>query len=187
MRKQDTRFKKFIQERRTMLGNRLAELSGTHMIVPLKQEQGILEDGEQFVIISHSVSIRKCGFRLHFREDFRNRDGNPYLYGFSYRLSAPLDAAGEKPIFRYECHPDVGDHENEDNEIAQVEDVKNFTSPYGLIPHFHADIMTIHPIMHLHFPFRRINRIDILVAIIEWLKVDLVHRYYDSGRVQSIK
>jgi hypothetical protein len=169
-----------LQKRKDELEKGLRDISGSRY-VPVKVDKTPTRFGDSRVVFAQAVRIKSGGFHLHIWEDFRDVESSPSLYAFRYFLSPQDDISGESPLFRYECHPDVDDQTPADTSGNEQE---NFRSHYGLQPHFHPDNTISHPIRHLHYPFHRSERVGVVFALFEWIKVDLIRRYYDSGRVQ---
>jgi len=115
--------------------------------------------------------------RLRLRKEFRYISTDPHLYAFAYQVSHETDIEFGCPLFRYECHPDVGDRP-----FAQEanDETSNFQSPYQRHPHFHPDNTSISKIRKLHFPFHREERKSVVFALINWLQIDLIRRFYQS-------
>lgn len=145
--------------------------------------------------LSAIVRIKPSKYYFKIWERFRiDSEGNIQLHRFCYSVteSAIDDAV---PLFRYECHPDLDDSDDEatDGEVStSAEDAVIQDSwkpatirPHGRIPHFHPHYELAHPLRHLHLPFHRDKRTKVVFALIEWLSADLVKRYYDSGRVSA--
>jgi hypothetical protein len=135
------------------------------------------------------VHVRNTDYYLDIWEDFRDFDIDPNLYGFKYALMSHPDPSSE-PAFRYECHPDVADHPEEDDEAPEVAAVqqalaeRDRKNPYETAPHFHPHTELIHPLSRLHFMFHRHERPNVIFSLIAWINRDLVKRFYDSGRVR---
>jgi hypothetical protein len=138
-------------------------------------------DDSARAIIRSEVRVQKTHCYFNIWEDFRDLDGSPLLYAFTYSLRA--QDPGLNPFFRYECHPDVGDPVSDDDEAEGATVIRN---TYGLRPHFHPSAGIPHPISRLHYPFQRSERGSIVFSLIAWLDVDLVKRFYNAGRVVSI-
>ncbi|MFL6335349.1 MAG: hypothetical protein ACJ754_18710 [Pyrinomonadaceae bacterium] len=171
-----------LKERRERLRQNLNRLANAQFTL-VRFEDDPTEDDLPRAILKGSVRVRKTNYLFHVWEDFRDSDGRPFLYGFTYSLQSQ-DPASE-PVFRYECHPDVEDqdpshNEEEESEINVDWDKRN---PYGLYPHFHPHKSLSHPISRLHYPFQRSEREGIVFSLIAWIDRDLVKRFYDSGRV----
>jgi hypothetical protein len=162
---------KELQNRKHELQTAFNNLSGSPEIVIGNTRQ--TKNGDTVIEFSHSVRVRPTGLRLHIREEFRDIDTDPKLHSFSYQVTGESDLHREKPIFRYECHPDAGDPENENDG-----DLTLFRSPYQATPHFHPDGTDREKIRKLHFPFHREERKRVVFAIVAWLRVDLVKRFY---------
>jgi hypothetical protein len=158
-----------LRERRDRLGRAFNSLSGTAEIV--KSDEIFLHDGEPVIQFSHSVRVARAGVRLVMWEEFRRIESDPQLFGFSYRVAKEDDIAGDKPLFRFECHPNVSEPNTPEGE---------FKSHYEREPHFHPDETADDPIAKLHFPFHRTERKAVVFAIVNWISVDLVRRFYPS-------
>lgn len=104
-------------------------------------------------------------------EEFRRIETEPQLFGFSYRVAEEEDLEGKNPLFRFECHPTFPDAGTSEDE---------FKSPYEREPHFHPDNTVNQPIAKLHFPFHRAERKAVVFAVVNWIRVDLVRRFFDN-------
>lgn len=164
-----------LQLRKSDLQKALAGLSGAVEIVQAKDRQ--TSDSDMVIEFSRSTRIKKASLRLQIWEQFRDIESEPALYAFSYVVTSDNDVNAESPIFRYECHPDVGDICN----TEQDDEALTFQNPYQAIPHFHPDNTAVGKIQRLHFPFHREERKSIIFALINWLQVDLIKRFYDGN------
>lgn len=158
-----------LRERRERLQRAFNKLSGTAEVV--RSGEAFLSDGEPVIRFSHSVRVAKASVRLVMWEEFRRIESDPLLFGFSYRVTGEDDLTGEHPLFRFECHPNVSDPNTPPDE---------FKSPYAREPHFHPDNTLNDPIAKLHFPFHRHERKAIVFALVNWISVDLVRRFFPS-------
>src|SRR2546425_422246 len=162
-----------LRDRKARLQAAFNKLSGSPEFV--RMEMITLTTGEAVVRVRHNVRIRPAALRLAVWEEFRDLDADPQLYAFSYHVSEETDVEGAAPIFRYECHPDVGDApKDEDTE----NEATTFNSPYERDPHFHPDRTNLERIRKLHFPFHRSERKGVVFALVQWLRVDLVRRFH---------
>jgi len=169
-----------LQTRKRELQQALLQLSGSPEIVIGKQLQR--NDGELVVEFEHSVRVKTTGLRLLLWEQFRDIDSDPRLYAFCYTLTDATDVQSKAPIFRYECHPKTSDAVGKN---AAASEIEVFQSPYGREPHFHPDRASLERIRKLHFPFHRSERKAVVFALIQWLRVDLVQRFYEKPLVES--
>ena len=147
---------------------------------------------EQFVIVTqkiesnsfHLPSIRiDCRVRikqtnLNFQviENFLDIDTEPYLHSFSYSLEK-VGAEAPLPVFRYECHPDSEDTIFTDD-LETNKSLFDNINPYAIVPHFHPVKTTEYPFDRLHFPFHRSERVNVVFALVSWLEVDLINRFW---------
>ena len=187
-----------LQTRKLELERALSGLCGSVEIIPTTSI--LTANGEVLIEFRHSARIKQAGLRLYLREEFRDIntasgsmprpqrlrlrkefrqvDTDPQLYSFSYHVAEDSDVEFHSTLFRYECHPDVGDrpqsHDSNDETVP-------FRSPYERHPHFHPDRTTIPKIRKLHFPFHREERKGVAFALIEWLRVDLIRRFYGQS------
>jgi hypothetical protein len=162
-----------LQNRQRDLQRVFHELSGSVEYVPCNEHT--LKNGEAVVTFTHSVRVRSAGLRFIIWEEFRDLDTAPYLYAFKYHVSEENDVFSSQPLFRYECHPDVGDPVLATDHVSGNSD---FNSPYETEPHFHPDNTVGERMRKLHYPFHRNERKTIVFALIKWLRVDLVRRFY---------
>lgn len=162
-----------LRVRRKVLHRALQRLSGSPEVV--RCDMDTLESGEAYVRFDHSVRIRNTAFRFSIREEFRDIDAEPQLYAFSYHLAEQEDIQAAHPLFRFECYPDVGDRDAPRDGGECKLDVM---SPYERVPHFHPDHTEAEEIRKLHFPFHRTERKAVVFGLVEWLRVDLVRRFY---------
>ena len=156
-----------LRNRRDQLQRAFNKLSGTAEIV--RSTEAFLRDGEPVIQFSHSVRVAKAGVRFVMHEEFRRIETDPQLFRFSYRVAPDKDIEASNPLFRFECHPDTHDASAEQQE---------FKSPYAREPHFHPDNTGGDPVTRLHFPFHRHERKAVVFALVNWLRVDLVRRFY---------
>lgn len=156
-----------LRERRKQLQRAFNKLSGTAEVV--RSSEAFLRDGEPIIQFSHSVRVAKAGVRFVMREEFRRIETDPQLFSFSYRVAPEKDINGADPLFRFECHPASQDAGTEE---------EVFKSPYQREPHFHPDNTDSQPVAKLHFPFHRKERKAIVFALVNWMRVDLVRRFY---------
>lgn len=156
-----------LRERRELLGRAFNKLSGTAEIV--QSDEVFLRDGEPVIQFSHSVRVARARVRFVIWEEFRRIESDPQLFGFSYRLANEQDITGENPLFRFECHPNASEPNTPEGQ---------FKSHYEREPHFHPDETNADPIAKLHFPFHRKERKAIVFALVNWISVDLVRRFY---------
>lgn len=179
-----------LRSRQDKLRSQLSALSSESYVNPVLKDD-ISSSRHPRIVIACTVRVRKTDYVFEIWEDFRIDDMRSALYGFKYCLRGSNDPDVE-PLFRYECHPDTQDSLSS-TEIA-VSKLKQSSpeysdSPYGLVPHYHPHPMD-HPITRLHYPFQfdKVRSMeDIIFELIQWLDVDLVKRFYDSGRVPSAK
>ena len=163
-----------LKNRQDYLRRSLQRLSNQQFVLVKKRST----PGKAFaprVEIESEASIRKTNFMFRVREEFRDIDTNPHLYSFSYCLYSKNSK--EDPLFRYECHPDLEDADPTASPGARV------AKRYELHPHFHPFESPVYPISYLHYPFMRSERMAVVFSLIAWLEIDLVKRYYDSGRI----
>lgn len=186
-----------LQIRKTELQRALQKLSGGTEIINADVKQ--TSAGEVVITFVHSVRIKRAGLRMRLCEEFRDTETasgslperqrlrlpkrfrnigtDPDLYAFAYHIGQEADVQCENPLFRYECHPDVGD-----KPLAGEEDqVSVFQSPYQHYPHFHPDDISLAVVRKLHFPFHREERKRVAFSLIEWLQVDLLKRFYANS------
>jgi hypothetical protein len=155
-----------LRERKERLQRAFNGLSGTAEIV---RSSEAFRDGEPVIEFTHSVRVARAGVRLVVWEQFRRIESEPQLHAFSYHVAEETDVAAANPFFRFECHPSTADPENAD---------EVFISPYQTEPHFHPDNTVNPPIRKLHFPFHRAERKAVVFALIQWIRVDLVRRFF---------
>lgn len=155
-----------LRERKEDLQRAFNRLSGTAEIVRANEA---FRDGEPVIEFTHSVRVAKAGVRLVVWEQFRRIESEPQLHAFSYHVAEDSDITAENPLFRFECHPSAADP-------ANAGDV--FKSPYQSEPHFHPDNTVDAPIRLLHFPFHRKERKAVVFALVQWIRVDLVRRFF---------
>jgi len=155
-----------LRDRRERLQRAFNKLSGTVEIVQINEAS---VSGELVIQFSHSVRLPKAGVRFIMREEFRRIETEPQLFRFSYSVAEEGDINGSQPFFRFECHPETQDPGTEQEQ---------FKSPYQREPHFHPDKTSNQPIAKLHFPFHRKERKAVVFALVNWLRVDLVRRFY---------
>jgi hypothetical protein len=133
-----------LKERKSRIQSRLRLLSGQTEIAVLKVER--TTSGDPRALLTANVRIRLTDFVFSVWEDYRDIDSRPSLYAFKYSLVDPNSAE----LFRYECHPDVGDPQIAGEENTEL--VNNIT--YERSPHFHpVGTMHHHSINKLHYPF----------------------------------
>jgi hypothetical protein len=166
-----------LKDRRTRLELSLRRLGGVS-VNRVSPETDATSTGVQIGRLSGVVRVRHTPYELRLWEEFRYWDEPPALYAFQYSLGYP----GADPSFRYECHPDV-----EDPDAAPVGGTIStfWINQYTHLPHFHPKGLDF-PIDHLHYMFHRSERQQIIFSLIGWLEVDLVTRFYESGRVPSV-
>jgi len=170
-----------LKDRRSKLQQNLKRLANADYAI-VKYEATSTQDDLPRAVMSALVRVRQTNFRFRMWEDFREFSGAPTLYGFAYSLE-PQDP-GLGPLFRFECHPDVEDVPPEDDSTTEPEDLgQRKLNPYSVTPHFHPDNSRDHPISRLHYPFQRSERASVVFALIAWIEMDLVKRFYDTGRV----
>lgn len=162
-----------LRSRKANLQYALNKLSGSPEVVPC--DALTLPDGVPVVRMRHNIRISRAKLRLYIWEEFRDLDADPTLYAFSYHIAEESDVNIERPLFRYECHPEVGDKSTESDSVAER---APFRSPYEREPHFHPDSTTGECIRKLHFPFHRAERKGVVFALVEWLLVDLIRRFH---------
>jgi hypothetical protein len=162
-----------LRTRKERLQAAFNELSGTPEIV--RSDLVTLTTGEPVVRFRHNIRIQPASLRFTVWEEFRDLHAEPQLYAFSYHVSAETDVEATAPLFRYECHPDVGDPGSNNGEEDETMD---FKSPYEREPHFHPDHTGDEHIRKLHFPFHRSERKSVVFALVQWLRVDLVRRFH---------
>jgi hypothetical protein len=163
-----------LRERKQRLQHALNELTGAPEIV--RSNALTLENGEAAVRFQHSVRLRPALLRLVIWEEFRNLDTEPYLYAFSYHVAGEDDVRAERPLFRYECHPDIGDPVPPNDQGDTVD----FRNPYERDPHFHPDNTRGEHVSKLHYPFHRAERKTVVFALVQWLRVDLIRRFHQA-------
>lgn len=161
-----------LRERRKQLQVLFKGLSGEPEYV--HAELIALASGERVVRLRHNFRIRPAALRFTVWEEFRDLDVEPNLYAFRYHVSDEQDVNADAPLFRYECHPDVGDAPSE----GDADEATSFRSPYERDPHFHPDQTNSEHIRKLHFPFHRAERKTVVFALVKWLRVDLVRRFH---------
>ena len=171
-----------LKERQSKLQTDLRRLANVKY-VGIRLESSSMLDGVPQTIVRGEVRIRKTDFHLRIWEDFRDLDDHPVLYGFRYSLGSA--DPGEEPYFRYECHPEVEDPDPGANPEGEENHVK-WRNEYTFNPHFHPHEPMRFPIDRLHFLFHRSERRQVVFALIAWLEVDLVKRFYDSGRIAAV-
>jgi hypothetical protein len=162
-----------LQNRKVELQRLLGALSGGVEILRAFEKQG--RGGEFSVEFIHSARVRRAKLRLNLYEQFTEIHTIPHLYAFSYHIGDEADVELRTPLFRYECHPELGDPHLRDE---RPNELSSFESPYSRFPHFHPDNTTPALIRKLHFPFHRGERKRVVFALIEWLQVDLIKRFY---------
>lgn len=162
---------KELQERKQKLQKALAALS--HGVEILRSNETVGVDGDVGIEFEQSVRVFKAGLRLNLYERFIELDTEPQLYAFSYHILRDGPAGKRTTLFRYECHPEI------DDPSTKSENAR-FQSPYARLPHFHPDETSESTIKKLHFPFHREERRKVVFALINWLQVDLVRRFYSS-------
>jgi hypothetical protein len=155
-----------LRERRRLLERAFNKLSGTAEVVQSKEA---FSDGEPVIQFSHNVRVAKAGVRLVIWEEFRRIESDPQLFGFSYRVATEDDLSGKDPLFRFECHPNLEEADTPEDQ---------FKSHYEREPHFHPDNTANDPISKLHFPFHRKERKTVIFALVNWIRVDLVRRFF---------
>lgn len=153
-------------ERKRQMQRVLGELSGAVEVVPCREDSTPF--GDMVIRFDHSVRIKKASLRLKVWEEFREISTEPILYAFSYHVSDEADVNADSPIFRYECHPDVGEPGGS----------PAFENTYERTPHFHPDRTDRDNVRKLHFQFHRSERKGIFFALVNWLQVDLIRRFY---------
>jgi hypothetical protein len=162
---------KQLKERKDKLQKLLRELSAGGVEIVEVNEKNV-EGKEWAVEFNRNTRIREAKLRLHLWEQFRDLDTDPSLYAFSYWVTSDEDTQRERPLFRYECHPDVGDEWREGGERSSGQ------NPYAINPHFHPDKTDLDNVRKLHFPFHREERKTIIFSLVSWIQVDLVNRFY---------
>lgn len=173
-----------LNKRRVRLRYNLRRLASTPQALIVPVIPSATPEDLPRAIIKETLRIRGTNYYLSIWEDFRDFDGHMQLYGFTYSLR-PKDPTSE-PLFRFECHPDVRDASEEKDNDEETDDTEGKGNPYDLIPHFHTHGILEYPISRLHYPFQRSERAGIIFAIIAWIEVDLIKRFYDSGRVKKV-
>ena len=163
-----------LRKRQDSLRRSLQRLSNQQFVL-VKKRSTTAKAFAPRVEIESVASVRKTNFIFQMREEFTDIDTNPHLYRFSYCLYSK--SPGDDPLFRYECHPDLEDADPTASPGARV------AKQYELHPHFHPFKSPVYPISHLHYPFLRSERMTVVFSLIAWIEIDLVKRYYDSGRV----
>jgi len=163
-----------LKNRQDTLRRSLQRLSNQQFVL-VKKRSTTTKAFAPRVEIESVASIRKTNFIFKVREEFRDIDTNPHLYSFSYCLFSKT--ADQDPLFRYECHPDLEDPDPTATPGARP------AKQYELYPHFHPFKSLAYPISHLHYPFLRSERMAVVFSLIAWIEIDLVKRYYDSGRI----
>lgn len=153
-----------LKERQTKLQRALATLSGGVEILATENRGTRHNPG---LCLKGNVRIPKGKLRLSVWEEFRQLDSTPILHAFSYHVAEEADIGIANPIIRFECHPDL-----DENEEA------NSQNPYAISPHFHPDLASRSPFDKLHYPFHRSERNGIIFGLVEWMKVDLLKRFY---------
>lgn len=172
-----------LKERREKLSQNLTRLANAQYTL-VKHDHEITEDDFPRAIITSLARVRRTDYLFSVWEDFRDFDGFPYLYGFTYSLIAK--DRNLEPLFRYECHPDTADTAEENQDAKRQGEVSSAKrNPYGDNPHFHPNKALSHPISRLHYPFQRAERTGVVFALIAWIETDLVVRFYDSGRIKA--
>jgi hypothetical protein len=160
-----------LQKRHKDLQRVCQELSGSS-VEYVHFEEVTRKNGEAVVNFNHSVRIRSAGLRFTIWEQFIDLDTDPHLYAFKYHVAKEQDVLADKPLFRYECHPDVGSEKKHINKEGE------FKSPYETEAHFHPDSIIGENLRKLHYPFHRNERKTVVFALVQWLRVDLVRRFH---------
>jgi hypothetical protein len=115
-----------LQTRKVELQKALGALSGGVEILRSNVKQS--RAGEVYVEFTHSARIQKAQLRFALREEFRDLDTMPLLYAFSYHVAREEDVGLQSPLFRYECHPELGDPPPQNQGTTRE---LEFESPYS--------------------------------------------------------
>ena len=152
-----------VKQRRKELQRALRYLSPIPTVVTMSDWENT--DGRITLVIRGGTRLMKTNKRFSCVETFVDPRA-PRLHAFQYLVRGEPSAEGQKPLFRYECHPDL------DNE-----------SRYVRVPHFHPDdAHTDAQMWELHYPFTRATREKIAFALIQWLRVDFLNRFDHATR-----
>jgi hypothetical protein len=147
-----------VKRRRKDLERALRFLSQVPTVVRMSNWEEV--DGRITLTIRGGTRLMKTNKRFSCVETFIDPLA-PRLHAFQYLLTGEPAAPEGKPLFRYECHPDL------DNK-----------SRYVRVPHFHPDYAHTDPeVWELHYPFTRARRESVAFALIHWLRVDFLNRF----------